>query len=389
MRGGGTTKSWAGEAARWLAGEHLPVAPDPAYDFLHREPISLPPHVLHGIGARAIAAGVPLHRQLLVEAVLTPETYVTALADDLGLPVLDTPVWLGFVPAGQPARPRSDMVTGEIGGRQAVVLDGTAMRPRMLAGLARRMLQQGRLVAMTTPVGIRRCILENSSNRIMRQAVSGLARIDPGASARAGSWLWQSMGLAGIVGLSMGLIAMGDLGAQSLWAALATVPFLAYATLRGIALGLHRPRRRTPALGVHAGDRELPVFTLLVPLYKEAGMVHGLVDALRALDYPAAKLDIKIVLEASDPETIAAVDRLGLGPPYDIIVVPDHRPRTKPKALNFAMAFATGDYVCVYDAEDRPEVCNCAKLRPCLPLMETVLVVCRAGSPSTMGGPAG
>jgi cellulose synthase/poly-beta-1,6-N-acetylglucosamine synthase-like glycosyltransferase len=71
-------------------------------------------------------------------------------------------------------------------------------------------------------------------------------------------------------------------------------------------------------------------------------------------DYPAELLDIKLVLEADDAETIAAaqaVSRRG----FEIIRVPDHGPRTKPKAANYALQFARGEYLVIYDAEDRPE----------------------------------
>ena len=36
-------------------------------------------------------------------------------------------------------------------------------------------------------------------------------------------------------------------------------------------------------------------------------------------------------------------------------MVPDTHPRTKPKACDFGLARATGRYVVIYDAEDRPE----------------------------------
>ena len=36
-------------------------------------------------------------------------------------------------------------------------------------------------------------------------------------------------------------------------------------------------------------------------------------------------------------------------------MVPDLHPRTKPKALNYALPLARGDYLVIYDAEDRPE----------------------------------
>jgi cellulose synthase/poly-beta-1,6-N-acetylglucosamine synthase-like glycosyltransferase len=68
-----------------------------------------------------------------------------------------------------------------------------------------------------------------------------------------------------------------------------------------------------------------------------------------------AKLDIKIVLEAEDHETIEVARGLGLEGVFEVIRVPPSLPQTKPKACNFALRFARGDYLVVYDAEDRPE----------------------------------
>jgi cellulose synthase/poly-beta-1,6-N-acetylglucosamine synthase-like glycosyltransferase len=100
---------------------------------------------------------------------------------------------------------------------------------------------------------------------------------------------------------------------------------------------------------------ELPVFTVLVPMFREAAMLPALAHALRSLDYPLGKLDIKIVLEAGDHATIEAARGLGLEGVFEIIVVPPSTPQTKPKACNFALRFARGEYLVVYDAEDRPE----------------------------------
>jgi cellulose synthase/poly-beta-1,6-N-acetylglucosamine synthase-like glycosyltransferase len=102
-------------------------------------------------------------------------------------------------------------------------------------------------------------------------------------------------------------------------------------------------------------DDELPVFTILVPMYREHRMLPALADSLRNLDYPLGKLDIKIVLEADDHETIEVARTLGLEGVFEIIWVPPSKPRTKPKACNFALQFARGEYLVVFDAEDRPE----------------------------------
>ena len=98
----------------------------------------------------------------------------------------------------------------------------------------------------------------------------------------------------------------------------------------------------------------LPVLTVLCPLYREAQAVPDLLAALARLDYPPDLLDVKIILEADDEETIAAVRESNAATFCEIVVVPVCLPRTKPKALNFALGFARGTLVTVFDAEDRP-----------------------------------
>jgi cellulose synthase/poly-beta-1,6-N-acetylglucosamine synthase-like glycosyltransferase len=119
-----------------------------------------------------------------------------------------------------------------------------------------------------------------------------------------------------------------------------------------------RTGRRAKAKPLVAADltrQSLPLYSVLVPLFRETKVLPGLVQSLRALDYPKAKLEILLVLEAVDLEMQAAVLSMGLPNYFRTIVVPDHAPRTKPKALNYALEFARGEFVVVYDAEDRPE----------------------------------
>lgn len=103
------------------------------------------------------------------------------------------------------------------------------------------------------------------------------------------------------------------------------------------------------------GDADLPVYSVLVPLRDEAHMVPQLCRALEALDYPAEKLDIKFVVEERSLKTVAAVERVLGDPRYDLVRVPDSLPRTKPKALNYALPLVRGEHVVVYDAEDVPD----------------------------------
>ena len=102
-------------------------------------------------------------------------------------------------------------------------------------------------------------------------------------------------------------------------------------------------------------ERDLPVFSLLVPVYKEATLVPLIVERLNNLDYPHHKLDIRILLEEDDLETLEAFQKFDLPPHYTLLVVPDSQPHTKPKACNYGLIRARGDYVVIYDAEDMPE----------------------------------
>jgi len=102
-------------------------------------------------------------------------------------------------------------------------------------------------------------------------------------------------------------------------------------------------------------DAELPIYSILVPLYREAKVLPALVRNLMALDYPADQLDIKLLLEEDDPETVAAARALNLPDSFEILVIPDGWPKTKPKACNHGLRRARGSFVVIYDAEDRPE----------------------------------
>lgn len=94
--------------------------------------------------------------------------------------------------------------------------------------------------------------------------------------------------------------------------------------------------------------------SILIALYKEAETAPLLIQSLSALDYPPELLDVKIIVEADDDETPAAI--AAQSPPafIEVLRAPDGAPRTKPRALNFGLDFVRGDLVGVYDAEDRP-----------------------------------
>ncbi len=186
------------------------------------------------------------------------------------------------------------------------------------------------------------------------RAASGLAGWDATLSARGGATRAQAAAALGLAAALAAGLAFAPGPAATVVSAILFAVFAAAVVQRLVVVAASAAFPAAPP-GRPLPDRDLPVYTLAVPLFREARMLPGLVRALDALDYPAAKLDVKIMLEACDRDTIAAAARLGLPPRYDVIVLPDGHPRTKPRALNAALEAARGDLVVIYDAEDRPD----------------------------------
>lgn len=98
-----------------------------------------------------------------------------------------------------------------------------------------------------------------------------------------------------------------------------------------------------------------PIVSLIVPLYREREIASSLVARLSALEYPRERLDVLLAVEADDTTTREALAVTQLPPWVRVITVPPGHPRTKPRALNFALNFARGEIIGIYDAEDRPD----------------------------------
>jgi cellulose synthase/poly-beta-1,6-N-acetylglucosamine synthase-like glycosyltransferase len=111
-----------------------------------------------------------------------------------------------------------------------------------------------------------------------------------------------------------------------------------------------------PPVAAPVPDDELPDYTILVPLYREANVLSHLAAALRAIDYPRDRLDIKLIVEEDDLETATAAEAAtAFDPQFSIVRVPYDAPRTKPRACNYALSLAVGEFTVIFDAEDRPE----------------------------------
>src|ERR1700730_16851075 len=195
---------------------------------------------------------------------------------------------------------------------------------------------------------------------LSQRAVFELAELDPMLSAQRVFTVPQAVAGYALLSAFLAGLAFAPIATLVALNAAMSVFYLGNFLFKGVlvSIGGGRAVENDEAIAIAARalrEEDLPVFTVLVPMYREARMLPMLADALRRLDYPLGKLDIKIVLEADDAETIEVARTLGLEGVFEVIRVPPSLPQTKPKACNFALRFARGEYLVIYDAEDRPE----------------------------------
>jgi glycosyltransferase XagB len=172
-------------------------------------------------------------------------------------------------------------------------------------------------------------------------------------SARDGATWGQTLLAMALVLLILSIAVFAPYPAAVL-AILASPLFLACMVLQLAALfEIHQPLAREKPFIFPV--RNWPVYSILVPLYREVAVLDQLVAALEALDYPRASLDVVFLIEQDDADTGEALSARALPAWIRIEIVPDGFPRTKPRALNHGLTLVNGFYVTVFDAEDIPD----------------------------------
>lgn len=106
---------------------------------------------------------------------------------------------------------------------------------------------------------------------------------------------------------------------------------------------------------LNTDTKTLPTYSILCPLYHESKVLEQFVRNMEALIYPKEKLEILLLLEENDLETVEVAKKLRLPSYFKIVVIPHSLPKTKPKACNFGLKIAKGELIVIYDAEDQPE----------------------------------
>lgn len=207
-----------------------------------------------------------------------------------------------------------------------------------------------RHIRFATADAIEAAIARAASEQLMDYARQEVTRLWPNASA-AGLALHVRVGFAVALVTVMLLVMLSGIIARPFLIPLVALLLMAPGLLRLVAAIPQADDRPTRPLR----DTELSLYTVLIPLRDEAHMVPMLKSAMAAIDYPPHLLDIKFVVEAKSPATVAAVEHVLDQPQFRIVVVPQGAPHTKPKAIDYALPLARGEFLVVYDAEDVPD----------------------------------
>jgi cellulose synthase/poly-beta-1,6-N-acetylglucosamine synthase-like glycosyltransferase len=340
----------------WERDWDLPHSPPSDYAFLVDRLVDRA--TLHRAEALAKKWGVLPHAVMIANGWLSESDYYRALAHASGVPFHDDIAPHEVTAPSSLKSPRECLARGLLKSRAhngAYVFAPERLRPSTVEHVLAQL--EPHRISLATPQAVRDAVRGHFAKSFATASVDGLYARHPKQSAKEKLALWQRLSL-GLLPLAFaGVLYFEDwatLRALSLALTFIFLPAIALRVFAAYALryGQGGDARSVPA---RLPDAELPVYTLLVPLYREANMLAPLTRALSRLDYPAAKLDVKLILEAVDAETIAATRALDLPGNVEVLTVPDLHPRTKPKALNYALPLARGDYLVIYDAEDRPE----------------------------------
>jgi glycosyltransferase XagB len=292
-------------------------------------------------------AVLPLNR-LLSNGKITEETYYRALASHLGCIYYsgDPPLAASF-DAVKGLRCGVGALEPRSTGPRVVIAPYAQFVPRLIEATVSGSIRSGSF-ALTSPQRFASLVRAYRGQELLDVA---LGRLPVSLTAREGMTSLQiaTVGTGAILAFLLGIVDFEVLRALS--SAILWLIFSASVTLRSmaaIASGLEtHPSELT--------DDELPTYTVVVALYREASVVEDLVKAIDALDYPKGKLDIKLVVERRDVETLGRIVELRLPNRYEVVVAPSGEPRTKPRALNIALSCARGELIVVYDAEDVPD----------------------------------
>jgi cellulose synthase/poly-beta-1,6-N-acetylglucosamine synthase-like glycosyltransferase len=320
----------------------------------------LAPELLGAAEARARELGIGADRVLIQQGVIDEEAYLQRLAFHTGIA---TENFSGIDRRDSPLLDQQFTQAAEFGliplwqdGRWVLTLAPRRLAARTLCRLVAEYPGLTERVRLTSASRLDQFLLHQADNLLGRSAADGLRNRLPKMSAAPATierpgWRRYLQCFKGPCGIAA-LMVLPPIFALEAWSVALALWFLAFIGLRFWGSFTTRlPQPKLPRLP----DHQLPVYTVIAALYREAKSVAPLMQAIDAFDYPREKLQVILALEPNDLATRAAIARLGPMPHVQVLIAPATGPQTKPKALNCALPFARGGFTAVFDAEDRPD----------------------------------
>lgn len=209
-------------------------------------------------------------------------------------------------------------------------------------------------ICLVPPAALRGGLSDRCASQMLDESRNRLARLWPFASAHLDLIYGVRIGFAALLSVLVILAALTPLVLQPILVPIMAFLLLVPAGLRLIA-AISSARLGDDPPVPPVTHEELPVYTILIALRDEANMVPQLAAAMRRLDYPPEKLDIKFVVESVSRSTLEAVASELEDARFELVIVPEAAPQTKPKALNYALPLVRGEFLVIFDAEDIPQ----------------------------------
>jgi cellulose synthase/poly-beta-1,6-N-acetylglucosamine synthase-like glycosyltransferase len=167
----------------------------------------------------------------------------------------------------------------------------------------------------------------------------------------------QQIALAGGISLVAVMLLLNLTGTLIVAVGVVTAIYLINCLIRMTFAGLSLQRNAMDFSEAELDEvrANAPTFTAMIPIRREElPILQRLAATLQQLDYPEDKLQILLLLDDDEEETIANAMR-AMPENVLILAIDAVAPRTKPRVLNDGLRHATGEYVVVWDVEDAPE----------------------------------
>lgn len=301
-------------------------------------------------------SGATVVDELISASKLLPKKYFQLMASDLGVEYQDCiapdKILMDMLPQAAQIGAVNQIFVRDLNGSIILVAAPTTTDEAAIRAMISRDPLAKQRIRITNPMIIRSALAARREQVDVERAVNRLNDESPLLSAKQTTTPLQAF----ILGFCLAVVPVALIIA--FWQVMFGL-HLIFSIFFLAALGLRLAAWWTyvcpaPEAHVTRDTARYPKYSVMIALHNEAPVVAQLINAMERLEWPKSKIEVLYVCEQDDVETITALEARGLPPGHRIVSIPFALPRTKPKALTYALPHCTGEFVVIFDAEDRP-----------------------------------